>query len=153
METPSLEQRERIERQFNSFCTTVLRNERIDYYRQQSNEAKHQVVFSDMEDFELDQLSEFDEYEMDVHTYRVMGCDIDVKNSLLAEALDALTQQKRDIILMAYYQDMNDSEIARRKHINPKTVNEHHKRSLEILRKILERTEEYGTRKKKSDKK
>lgn len=147
METPSLLQRERIERQFNSYCITVLKNEQVDYHRKQAAELKHQTLFSDLTDSEQDQLFVMDEYDLDVRTYRVMDCDIDVKNNLLAEALDALTQQKRDIILMTYYQDMNESEIARRKHLNPKTVNEHHKRSLEILKKFLERTDEYGAKK------
>ena len=39
------------------------------------------------------------------------GFDVLVKNELLAEALNALPERKRDIILLSYFLDMSDAEI------------------------------------------
>ena len=63
---------------------------------------------------------------------------IEVKDALLAEALKELTQRRRDVILLSFFMDMNDAEIAREMKIVRSTVHEHRKRSLEVLKNIME---------------
>ena len=43
-----------------------------------------------------------------------------------------------DVILLSFFMDMNDAEIAREMKIVRSTVHEHRKRSLEVLKNIME---------------
>lgn len=49
-----------------------------------------------------------------------------------------LTKRKRDVILLSYFMGMSDAEIARKMKLVRSTVNEHRKRSLEILKDVME---------------
>ena len=61
-----------------------------------------------------------------------------ILDALLAEALKALTERKRDVILLSYFMEMNDADIARKLNLVRSTVHEHRTRSLEILKAMLE---------------
>ena len=63
---------------------------------------------------------------------------IEVKNTLIAEALKELTERKRNVILLSYFMEMSDADIAREMNLVRSTIHEHRTRSLEILRKIME---------------
>jgi DNA-directed RNA polymerase specialized sigma subunit len=52
-----------------------------------------------------------DEYSTDYYLFKVMGYDVEVKNTLIGEALEALSEKKRNIILLSYFLDMSDEEI------------------------------------------
>ena len=96
----------------------------------------------------MESLSIFDEYELEKSYFRAGGYDVEVKNALLAEALTALTERKRDIILLSYFVEMNDADIARKLNLVRSTVHEHRTRSLEILKITLEENADENGRKK-----
>ena len=74
--------------------------------------AQHaKLLFRILSESELAQLFTTDEYESDYFRFQVSGFDVLVKNELLAEALNALPERKRDIILLSYFLDMSDAEI------------------------------------------
>ena len=54
----------------------------------------------------------------------------------------ALSEKKRNVILLSYFMDMSDAEIAKEMHVVRSTIHEHRKQSLELLKKIMERTDE-----------
>ena len=60
------------------------------------------------------------------------------RNTLIAEALKELTERKRNVILLSYFMEMSDADIAREMNLVRSTIHEHRTRSLEILRKIME---------------
>ena len=66
----------------------------------------------------------------------VLDYDIEVKNELLAEALKSLTDRRRNVVLLSYFLDMSDTDIAREMNIVRSTVSEHKKTSLKLLKKI-----------------
>ena len=66
------------------------------------------------------------------------GAGLFVKNTLIAEALKELTERKRNVILLSYFMEMSDADIAREMNLVRSTIHEHRTRSLEILRKIME---------------
>ena len=53
-------------------------------------------------------------------------------------ALKELTERKRNVILLSYFMEMSDADIAREMNLVRSTIHEHRTRSLEILRKIME---------------
>ena len=79
---------------------------------------------------------------------KYLGYDVVVKDALLAEALKALTERKRDVILLSYFMEMNDADIARKLNLVRSTVHEHRTRSLEILKAMLEENVNENRRKK-----
>ena len=64
-------------------------------------------------------------------------------------ALKKLTERKRDVILLYFFMDMNDVEIAKSMNLVRSTVCEHRKRSLEILKEILKEAENAMDKRKK----
>ena len=71
------------------------------------------------------------EYESDYFRFQVSGFDVLVKNELLAEALNALPERKRDIILLSYFLDMSDAEIGELLNVVRTTVFRHKIRACE----------------------
>ena len=61
-----------------------------------------------------------------------------MKSTLIAEAFQTLKEKKRDLILLSYFMGMSDAEIAREMNLVRSTINEHRKRSLELLKKVME---------------
>lgn len=73
--------------------------------------------------------------------FQVLEYDIEVRDPRIAMALKKLTERKRDVILLYFFMDMNDVEIAESMNLVCSTVCEHRKRSLEILKEILKEAE------------
>ena len=94
--------------------------------------------FSEMTEKELDSIFVMDEYDLDSSHFQVLGYDIEVKDTLLVEALQALTEKKRNGVLLSYFLEMTDAEIAREMRLVHSTIREHRTRSLELLKKFME---------------
>lgn len=62
------------------------------------------------------------------------GYDVLVKNELLGEALQALPEKKRDIILLSYFLDMSDEEIGGLLNVVRSTIFRHRKTALEKIK-------------------
>ena len=103
-----------------------------------STRAAREVTFSDLSESELAQLFTTDEYESDYFRFQVSGFDVLVKNELLAEALNALPERKRDIILLSYFLDMSDAEIGELLNVVRTTVFRHRKSALAKIKQYLE---------------
>ena len=124
--------------QFDRLCKMALKGEAVDYHRHMAYLEKHEVMLSELSEHEQNQMFTEDEYSVENQWFRVMDYDIEVKDTLIAEALLALSERKRDVILLSYFMDMSDAEIARKMNLVRCTVREHRVRSLELLRKIME---------------
>lgn len=124
--------------QFDCLCKMALKGEAVDYHRHMAYLEKHEVMLSELSEHEQNQMFTEDEYSVENQWFRVMDYDIEVKDTLIAEALLALSERKRDVILLSYFMDMSDAEIARKMNLVRCTVREHRVRSLELLRKIME---------------
>ena len=138
MEQSSSEKQLRIRKQFDSFCKTLLKNEMIDYERARSYRQKHEVSFSELTQEELSRLNTEDDYIAESEVFRVLDYDVEVKDELISEALKYLPEKKRNVILLSYFLEMSDADIAREMSLVRSTIHEHRTRSLEILRKIME---------------
>ena len=83
-------------------------------------------------------MSVTDEYFVEEFSFDVLDGRISVKNEQLATALQALPERKRDIVLLSYFLDMTDKEIAEKLNMVRKTVQYHRTTTLKELRKRLE---------------
>lgn len=127
-----------VRHQFDCFCKKVLREESRDYERQLARRREKETIFSDLPDAVLSQIGEIDDYPSD-HTYfDVLDYRIAVRNEQLAKALASLPSKKRDVVLLAFFLDMNDSEIAEKFNVVRTTIQRRRISSLAELKSRLE---------------
>ncbi|MCB6414239.1 sigma-70 family RNA polymerase sigma factor [Faecalimonas umbilicata] len=127
-----------IRNQFDRICKLALKGEAADYYRHITYLQKHEVLFSELSEKELDSIFTVDRYKVENKCFRVLGYDIEVKDTLLAEAIQSLSESKQKVVLLSYFMDMSDAEIARAMNLVRSTVHEHRRRSLELMKKMME---------------
>lgn len=127
-----------IEKQFDYICKRVLKDERIDYMRYLTKISKKELSFSEMEEYVINQFSYEDTYSIDFTFFNLFGIDIGVKNEFISDALNNLSDQKKKIILLYYFMDLNDLEIAKILNLSRSTVNEHRRSGLTLIKKFIE---------------
>ena len=141
-----------IRHQFDRFCQKILHDEKVDYIREQEYLKQHEITFDEIPEKELDKVHVLDEYDVEYDHFQVLGYDIAVKDILLAEALKELSDRKRNVILLSYFMEMSDSDIAKEMQLVRETIYLHRKGSIKILKKIIEeikKDEEINFRSKK----
>ena len=134
--TPS--QKKTVRHQFDSFCRKVLREEARDYLRELMRRAAHEVPLSELSEEQMERLYALDEYPSEAIHFDVQGYDVAINNEKLADALTALPDDKRDIVLLAYFLDMSDQEIADKLNMVRRTVQSRRTSSLKELKLRLE---------------
>lgn len=134
----SSEKQLRIRKQFDSFCKTLLKNETIDYERAITNRLKHEVSFSELTQEEWGYLNTMDEYISEAEVFHVLDYDIEIKDELIGKALKCLPEKKRNVVLLSFFMDMTDAEIAKCMNLVRSTIHHHRTSSLQSLKKIME---------------
>lgn len=127
-----------IRHQFDSFCKKILKGEANSYRKELVRRFQYEVPFSELSERELSQLYAMDEYSTDYHLFQVLGYDVEVKNALIGEALEALSEKKRNIILLSYFMDMSDEEIGELMNLVRTTIYRHRTNSLNQIKKYME---------------
>ena len=79
-----------------------------------------------------------DDYPSDNTYFDVLHHQVAVKDERLAEAIASLPGEKRDIILLSYFLDMNDREIADALNMVKRTVQRRRTSSIKELKIRLE---------------
>ena len=124
---------------FNGFCKRTLKNEAISGHRENTRKLLREVTFSDLTPQEENQLYTHDSYFADDEaekSFFVAGKEITAK--LLAEALHSLPEEKRNAVLLYYFMEMSDAEIAELHSIPRSTVQYRRTSSFELLKRYLE---------------
>ena len=116
MEQSSSERKQTVRHQFDSFCKMVLHGEKVNYEKEMEYRGRHEISLSQVPEEELSRLYTVDEYIAESEMFRVLDYDIEVKDELISEALKYLPEKKRNVILLSFFMDMSDTEIA--KHMN-----------------------------------
>lgn len=102
-----------IQLQFDSLMKLVIRIKIISYYRELARRSKHEKLFCDMSEFELTQSRINDQYPHEYMDFYVLGFVIHISNEQLGNALRKLSEKQRNVVLMFYFLDMSDVEIAK----------------------------------------
>ena len=122
------------EHAFDAFCKRVVKNEAVNIQLEYSGQEQQEVVFSDLTPEERRQLQYIDTYAPERRVFRLFGMDMEISDGNLGRALDAVSKERRDIVLLA----LTDVEIAKRLGLNRSTVQYRRTSTLEQLRKIME---------------
>lgn len=124
---------------FQKFCKSVLHNEACNAHEEIRRRRVREVTFSDLALYEERQLYTVDKYFQDEEaepSYQMAGKEITPK--LLLEAIRALPEERRKIVLLYYFEGLTDIEIAKQLNISRSTVQYRRTSSFEQLKKYLE---------------
>ena len=92
---------------------------------------------SDLPEGAMEQLAVYDEYPRGYISFQVGNETVYVKHDRLTEALSAISEKERNIILMYWFLDMADREIATHLGIARRTVNTHRQKGYDLLKKLM----------------
>ena len=126
---------EHIQHSFDAFCKKVLRNEARDYQDALARKRNREVYFSELPVEVLEQFAVRDTYFTDSRTFEVIGHSVCIDDETLAEAISALPVDRRDIILLSYFLDMSDAEIANALNMVRRSVAYRRTSTLKLLEK------------------
>lgn len=129
--------RETVRHQFDYLCIKALKGEAANYFKAMEYRQKKEILFSEMPQTQLEKLVWVDDYSVYKTSFIIRDYEILVDNESLAKALGNLSRRKQEVVFLFYFMEMNESEIARSMQLAKSTVNEHHKRSIELLRQAL----------------
>lgn len=137
MQRPSFD-KATVEHQYDTLVKMVLTGEAKNIRAETAKRRAREVYFSDLSDSLIENLGTCDDCLCDYFTFEVNGFDIIIRNELLAEAIENLPERKRNIILMSYFLDMKDCEIAELLNLVRSTVTYHRENALEKLKRYME---------------
>ena len=122
---------------FESCLKKVVRHVVKDYQQELKRRKDKEIPFCELPDIIVEKISVLDDYDTDYTIFNVCGMDIRIFDDELAEALKQLPEKKRNNVLMYYFLEMTESEIANLQKITQSGVfrNRHH--ALETMKKIL----------------
>lgn len=124
---------------FNGFCKQTLKREAMNAHRDTKRQQLREVTFSDLSPQGENQLHVCDQYFADdeVEQSFVVGSK-EITAKLLAEALHSLPEEKCEAVLLYYFFDMSEREIAKFCNISRTTVQYRRTSSIELLKRYLE---------------
>lgn len=138
----SPKQKQQVQMKFDSYCKKTIKGEVKHYWRELTRQKSKESLFSELTRQELEQLYSMDDYCFDRRYFPVMGKAVEVHDRQIAEAFQKLSEKKREILLMLYFLDMTETEIASYLHLVQSTIHYHKKVSLNRMRQILEEMDE-----------
>lgn len=124
---------------FNGFCKKAIKCEASNAHRDVRRHQLREVTLSSLSPQEESQLYTVDRYFVKEYTddsICVAGKRITPK--LLAEALRTLPEEKRNAVLLYYFEGMTDNDIAKLLNISRSTVQYRRTSSFELLKRYLE---------------
>lgn len=133
--TPS--QKKTVRHQFDSFCRKILREEARDYMKHIAWLSNNEVTISELSEEQMTQLYAVDDHPSEQFRFRVQEFGVMVKDEKLANALITLIDEKLDIVLLAYFLDMTDQDIADQLNLVRRTVQYKRICSLEEMKQRL----------------
>ena len=131
-------QKKIIRMQFDCLCKKVLREYSRDIERQQKRRSEREVTFSAISETEITKFYVEDEYPSENTWFSVLGYQIEIQNESLADAIASLSEEMRDILLLSYFLEMNDVEIAGLMNMIRRTVQRRRRSSIEMIREQME---------------
>lgn len=106
--------RNRIESQFDSFCKRVLKHKVRDYKREEARRLSREVALEEwLLGEKRGELAWLDEYVLE--PIRLKGepdLEIEITDVDLHERLISLSEEEQQLLLLSYFLDLTDGEIA-----------------------------------------
>lgn len=130
---------ESIQLQFDTLVKRVIDTSVKDYKKELSRRSKREAIFSELSEVVVNSLSVLDTYELDCTMFDVYGTYVRVSDECLCNALKELPERKRNNLLMYYFLELSDTEIADIQQISRAGVYKNRQKSLELLKGIMKK--------------
>lgn len=137
MNTSSFEHIVRI--QFNALMMTVIKCTVKSRNRQFARRSKHEILFCELSDTKNLECGTTDKYSCDYISFEVLNFTMQISNEKLAIALYKLSSKERDVILLHYFQNISDQEIAELYHVSRSAVYRRRSNGLKKLKVLLKK--------------
>ena len=119
---------------FDAFCKTVLRNEARTYLRDLARQRNRETEFSALSQYEIDKLCTLDEYPSDSVVFTAFGCDLHIRDELMADAFASVPEQEQSILILYCVLELPDGEIGGLVGMSRSAVQRHRTKALNELR-------------------
>ena len=123
--------------QFNALMMTVIKCTVKSKKRQFARRSKREVLFCELSDTKQLECGTTDNYSCDYISLEAMNYTIQVSNEKLAVALHKLSEKQRAVILLRYFQDMSNQEIAELYHVSRSAIYRRRSNGLKKLKALL----------------
>lgn len=131
-----------IQCQFDCKLKRTVKGVIWNYKKELKRRKDKEIPFCELPEIVVEKLAVWDEYESDYTAFDVCGIEIRVLDDELADALKALSEKDRNIVLMYFFLGMSDAEIGDKMKIDRSTSFRIRKSSLDkIGKKLKENTE------------
>ena len=114
-----------------------------DYYKELKKNQAEAIPFCELPDIIIDKVAIWDTYKTDYTTFNICGHDIYVYDDELAKVIKQLSDRYRENVLMYYFLDMSDTEIAKMQNISRSGVFQNRHYALKQMKKSLEEEHQY----------
>ena len=105
--------KEAIRLQFNALMMLTIKGTLKQKRKQLSKRSRHEILFCEMNEIEMNPPTTIDEHFFDMTIFQVLNFTVYVSDEKIGTALCKLSARQREFILLYYFQDMNDKEIAK----------------------------------------
>lgn len=126
------------ERTFDVFCKNTIKNLSAYALRTYFNAQKRQQSLDNYMIQEMSSTAIEDVYDTYGRTFTVRGITMVVRDEVMGECLQYIPPDKRSVLLLSYFGECSDTEIAKILGISNATVIYRKKDALRRLRKLME---------------
>lgn len=98
--------------QFDCLARKVIGRTVKNYDRELGRRARRETPFCELSEMELNHMGIMDEYSVEFTSFDVFGSEVRIYDERLCEAIKELSERRRNILLMSYFLEMTDTEIA-----------------------------------------
>lgn len=126
------------ENRFDLFCKVVIRNCSYDNRRSRKRREDRFISLEGLRS-EMPELENTeDTYVTYSRTYKVKGIAITISDERIGEAVQFIMPNQRAVLLLSFFKEFSDMDIARLMGISHKTVAYRKKRAMQKLKSLLE---------------
>lgn len=126
------------ERNFDVFCKKTINNLSAYAMRSYINSQKRNLTIDNCIIQEINSAQVEDDYHVYSRTFTVRGISLVVRDEVMGECLQFIPPDKRAVLLLSYFGDYSDTQVARILDISNATVIYRKKDALRRLRALME---------------
>lgn len=135
----SPDQKKLVQYKFLRYCRKTLKGEAGHYLQELKDKSARETLFSELRQREWNRLYCLDDYRLEYECFPILGIEVEVRDQQIIDALKRLPEKKLKVILMAYFLDMTEMEIAEEMNLVQSTIHYYKQASLKILKKWMEK--------------
>lgn len=127
-----------VERQFDSFCKSVLHHEAINHAKELARVREHEVPFDELSAEEQRHLVTTDTYLSDFFVFSFKGYSFPIRSESVANAFSSLNETDQSILILDFVLGLNDRETAEVIGLSRSSVQRRKQDALRQLRNLLD---------------